>query len=135
MKFDEDCLAYSKANGDCGMYAGCTACVVFITEDKIFCCNAGDSRAVLKQGKKTAELRSEKTAVGLSEDHKPDDEEEMKRIYSAGHMVQEKRVDGNLALSRAFGDFMYKDKPKFSAEEQAVTADPDITIRDRKSDD
>jgi protein phosphatase 2C family protein 2/3 len=36
------------------------------------------------------------------------------------------RVDGNLALSRAFGDFGYKDRKQKPASEQAVTANPDI---------
>ena len=51
------------------------------------------------------------TTVGLSEDHKPDNDEEKNRIESAKHFVEDSRVDGNLALSRAFGDFQYKDQP------------------------
>ena len=31
-----------------GLISGCTACVVLITPDMIYCANAGDSRAVLK---------------------------------------------------------------------------------------
>ena len=46
--------------------------------------------------------------VALSEDHKPNNPIEKARIYAAGHSVHEDRVDGNLALSRAFGDFQYK---------------------------
>ena len=75
---------------------GCTATVILITPDKIYCANSGDSRAVLKQGEE---------AVPLSHDHKPDNELESKRISAAGHNVANSRVDGNLALSRAFGDF------------------------------
>jgi len=41
-------------------------------------------------------------------------------------------VDGNLALSRAFGDFQYKDQPNMQAKDQAVTAFPDITVTQRK---
>ena len=44
---------------------GCTACVVLITPDKIYCANSGDSRAVLKMGTE---------AVALSEDHKPEND-------------------------------------------------------------
>jgi len=40
-------------------------------------------------------------------------------------------VDGNLALSRAFGDFQYKDQKQLGAEAQAVTANPDISRQDR----
>ena len=42
-------------------------------------------------------------------------------------MVEDCRVDGNLALSRAFGDYQYKDQKGLSPEQQAVTANPDIT--------
>ena len=44
-------------------------------------------------------------AVELSFDHKPDNEGEVARIEKANHHVEDSRVDGNLALSRAFGDF------------------------------
>jgi len=52
----------------------------------------------------------------LSEDHKPDNAGELARIEKAGHHVEDSRVDGNLALSRAFGDFQYKDQPNLKAE-------------------
>ena len=45
----------------------------------------------------------------MSEDHKPDNQIEVRRIEKANHYVEDSRVDGNLALSRAFGDFQYKD--------------------------
>ena len=35
---------------------------------------------------------------------------------------------GNLALSRALGDFVFKKNEKKSAEEQIVTAYPDVTV-------
>jgi len=73
--------------------------VVLITPDKIYCSNAGDSRAVLYTDGK---------AHGLSEDHKPDNEDERRRIEKTGNFVEESRVNGNLALSRAFGDYQYK---------------------------
>ena len=44
----------------------------------------------------------------MSVDHKPDDPEERKRIYNANGFVEENRVNGMLALSRALGDFEYK---------------------------
>ena len=82
------------------MDTGTTACVVLITPKQIYCSNAGDSRGVLcRDGK----------AIELSYDHKPQNPGETARINAATHSVEDDRVDGNLALSRAFGDFQYKD--------------------------
>lgn len=80
--------------------AGCTACVCLMTEDTIYCSNSGDSRAILvdKAGKVTE----------LSHDHKPDDAGEMKRIKAAGGFVDDGRVQGIIAVSRAIGDWEYK---------------------------
>jgi protein phosphatase 1G len=86
-------------NGNDQSYAGCTATCVIITPTEIYCANAGDSRTVLGKGK---------VAVELSQDHKPDDPEERKRIYNANGFVEDGRVNGALALSRALGDFEYK---------------------------
>ena len=87
---------------------GTTACVVFISETHIYCSNSGDSRGVLSRGTKGV--------VPLSDDHKPDNPGELARIEKAGHHVEDSRVDGNLALSRAFGDFQYKDQPGLPVE-------------------
>jgi len=66
--------------------------------------------------------------VPLSEDHKPDDPIERKRIYNANGFVEASRVNGQLALSRALGDFEYKNNPAMEAKDQAVTACPDIKV-------
>lgn len=103
---------------------GTTACVVLVTKDKIYCSNSGDSRAVLcRDGK----------AIALSYDHKPQNTEETARIEKSGHFVEDDRVDGNLALSRAIGDFQYKDKPSLKPEDQAVSCNPDITVHERNA--
>ena len=86
---------------------GTTACVILITNEKIYCANAGDSRAVLCSNDK---------AIALSDDHKPHNSQEQDRIEKSDHFVEDDRVDGNLALSRAIGDFTYKDKPNLPAE-------------------
>mgnify|MGYP003887397799 FL=1 len=64
--------------------AGCTSCVVLITQDAIFCSNSGDSRAILatKSGK----------CIELSYDHKPDNDTEMSRIKAGGGFVEDGRV-------------------------------------------
>jgi serine/threonine protein phosphatase PrpC len=60
------------------------------------------------------------TTKPLSEDHKPTDEGEKNRIEAAGGTVSWKRVDGDLAVSRALGDFQYKTRPDLPAEQQKV---------------
>lgn len=49
-----------------------------------------------------------KQTINLSTDHKPNEVEERRRIYNAGGHVEDSRVNGMLALSRALGDFEYK---------------------------
>jgi len=44
----------------------------------------------------------------MSEDHKPDNPGELARIQRSGGFVEDGRVNGMLALSRALGDFEYK---------------------------
>lgn len=60
-------------------------------------------------------------AEPLSEDHKPSDPKEYARITAAGGFVDCNRVNGNLALSRALGDFGFKRNTAITAEEQIVT--------------
>ncbi|KIW05420.1 uncharacterized protein PV09_03930 [Verruconis gallopava] len=106
--------------------SGCTACVSLITHDKIYVGNAGDSRAVLGiKGR----------AKPMSFDHKPQNEAEKARITAAGGFVDFGRVNGNLALSRAIGDFEFKKSAELPPEQQIVTAYPDVTQHDLHEDD
>lgn len=103
---------------------GTTACVAAVdfAKQEIVVANVGDSRAILIRGGK---------AIALSEDHKPEDPKERKRIENAGGRVVKIgpcwRVDGNLNLSRALGDYHMKDNFSLPAEMQKVSAFPDIT--------
>lgn len=106
--------------------SGCTASVGIISSKKIFVGNAGDSRTVLGiKGR----------AKPLSFDHKPQNEGEKARICAAGGFVDFGRVNGNLALSRALGDFEFKKTPELAPEQQIVTAFPDVTIHEITDDD
>ena len=80
--------------------AGCTSCVILITQEHIYCANSGDSRAVL--GLKNGKL------IELSHDHKPENEGETLRIKAAGGFIDDGRVNGIIAVSRAIGDWEYK---------------------------
>lgn len=57
----------------------------------------------------------------LSLDHKPANDKERERIQAAGGWVEFNRVNGNLALSRALGDFIFKRNVLKIPEEQIVT--------------
>lgn len=60
---------------------------------------------------------------------------EKARITAAGGFVDFGRVNGNLALSRAIGDFEFKKSAELAPEQQIVTAYPDVTIHDITDDD
>ncbi|KAJ3763680.1 PP2C-domain-containing protein [Lentinula raphanica] len=117
--------------------SGCTAVAALVTHDKIYVvrtpitrlavhrdniipqANAGDSRSVLSA---KGEVKP------LSFDHKPTNESEKTRISDAGGYVEYGRVCGNLALSRAIGDFEFKKNNRLPPEKQIITSDPEITV-------
>lgn len=100
--FQSAFLATDKLLGDDNQsdYVGTTAICALITKTDIFFINCGDSRAVL----------CEKDKVTFStKDHKPSNVDELNRIKDCeGGYVANGRVMGNLAVSRALGDFQYK---------------------------
>jgi len=83
---------------------------------------SGDSRSILISGD---------AAVPLSFDHKPTNDEEKQRILDAGGSVAMGRVNGDLAVSRAFGDFSYKTAQTLGPRQQMVTVLPEILHRKR----
>ena len=103
----------------------CAAQVVALVDRAagvVYVANAGDSRAIL--------LRAGGAApAALSEDHKPEDDRERSRVEAAGGVVTpEGRVDGNLNLSRAFGDHRYKMEPGLAPERQRISCEPDVVV-------
>ena len=78
----------------------------------------------------------------MSHDHKPTNKEETARITAAGGFVEFGRVNGrfsacrvtvsahtsigNLALSRAMGDFEFKQNFSLDPEKQIVSIEPDV---------
>jgi protein phosphatase 1L len=104
-----------------GLFDGTTACAVTITGGKVTCCNSGDSRAII--------VKRDGSAIALSEDHKPDRDDETKRISDLGGRVihwGRWRVEGVLAVSRSIGDAKLK---------PYVTAEPEIVEHDLGEDD
>eukprot|EP00573_Skeletonema_grethae_P013483 CAMPEP_0201695394 /NCGR_PEP_ID=MMETSP0578-20130828/7362_1 /ASSEMBLY_ACC=CAM_ASM_000663 /TAXON_ID=267565 /ORGANISM="Skeletonema grethea, Strain CCMP 1804" /LENGTH=520 /DNA_ID=CAMNT_0048181237 /DNA_START=24 /DNA_END=1586 /DNA_ORIENTATION=+ len=104
--------------------SGTTGVIVFVTPHHIICANAGDSRAILARNG---------VALPLSFDHKPPNDVEAVRVDRSGGFVKNGRVDGDLAVSRAFGDFSYKKNESFASSEKhlRVSAVPDILVHTR----
>lgn len=118
LSIDQDMLEDEEMKEE---LSGTTAICVIIRDKKIYCGNVGDSRSI-------ACVRGR--VQNLSYDHKPNNELEAKRIVAAGGWVEFNRVNGNLALSRALGDFVFKKNEGKRAEDQIVTANPDIDVKD-----
>jgi serine/threonine protein phosphatase PrpC len=95
---------------------GSTAVCVVLSPHHIVTANVGDSRAL---------LRRHGQCIPLSFDHKPYTLVEKRRILAHGMTVRHKRVNGDLAVSRALGDFTHK---------PGVSCIPDITIFPRDAD-
>lgn len=107
--------------------SGCTAVAALVTHDnKVYVANAGDSRSIISV---------KGVAKPLSYDHKPQNESESSRITAAGGYIEFGRVNGNLALSRAIGDFEFKKNQSLAPERQIITANPDIIQHDLTDDD
>jgi protein phosphatase PTC1 len=99
-------MANDPACLECGSTAVCALILPGENGERVLhCANAGDSRAVL------GELKGERyVAKRISFDHKPDEPSENTRVARAGGWVMCGRLDGSLAVSRALGDFVFKDK-------------------------
>lgn len=115
---------------------GATAVVALIVWDeptqssssggRLIIANAGDSRCIY--GRSTAEGKV--LASAMSEDHKPELKTEAERIKAAGGQITMMpggaRINGDLNLSRAIGDFRHKQRPDLPAEQQVVTSSPEV---------
>ena len=105
----QNCNQYiSKSKDIASDLSGSTLIMVSITPNKIYVTNIGDSRAIL--------IDENSRVVKLSKEHKPDLEDEKKRIESCGGSVAQAFGEGpfrvfkanqgypGLAMSRSIGD-------------------------------
>ncbi|XP_017079722.1 protein phosphatase 1B [Drosophila eugracilis] len=101
---------------------GSTAVCAFISPEKILLVNCGDSRGVIARN-----------GGGLTSttDHKPFSPKERERIQNAGGSVMINRVNGTLAVSRALGDYEFKNNMTRMPASQMVSPEPDIIVRKR----
>jgi serine/threonine protein phosphatase PrpC len=103
----------------------CVAVGLLPVAQRLVMINVGDSR-MLVQGP---------TQALATWDHKPNDAREWSRIHKSQGFVERRRVNGILALSRAFGDFSLKKTtaadptgavPSYHAAQGPVSTMPDV---------
>ncbi|GLC42801.1 hypothetical protein PLESTB_001419300 [Pleodorina starrii] len=108
------------ANDGCAAMVGSTALVALVGTRKVWLANCGDSRAVLCRAGK---------AIQLTDDHKPEREDEAERVEKAGGQVlfwNGHRVMGVLAMSRAIGDHGLR---------PYIIPEPEVSVVCRRDDD
>lgn len=111
--------------------SGTTCTALLITPKHFLFINCGDSRTILSRDKK----KDENSTVHFSTaDHKPTNLEEKQRITAAGGVVITQRINGSLAVSRALGDFDYKEDENLPQTAQLVSAEPDVSVVERDPD-
>lgn len=91
--------------------SGSTGATVVLMGRRLFAANVGDSRVVL--------CRGGGQCVELTSDHKPSRPDEAARVRAAGGFILHKRVMGELAITRAFGDKSFKMGIKAMLEEDS----------------
>lgn len=106
--------------------SGSTAASVLISSRHIYFINCGDSRTVLCH---------DGQVVFYTEDHKPFNPRERERIQNAGGSVTLQRVNGSLAVSRALGDFDFKEVDWRPQTEQLVSPEPEVYELERTPED
>lgn len=83
--------------------------------------NVGDSMCVLSRGGR---------AVNMHRQHRLNDAEERKRVEAAGGVIIKNRVNGVLAVSRAFGDTRFKDPHSWQKGRGELSSGPVIAVPD-----
>lgn len=107
--------------------SGSCALILLIIDKTAYIINVGDSRAVLSSNKG-------KRVLQLSNDHKPNEKREKKRIlehqgvvYQVNNIKKIYRViPGNLTVSRSIGDMGSK-LPQFGGKEKVIISVPEVT--------
>ncbi|CAF2805081.1 unnamed protein product [Rotaria sp. Silwood2] len=139
-KFDNEWREENRSNNPDDK-SGSTAISCLIDLERIYFLNVGDSRAIL--------VATDGRILLATKDHKPSrknksflfyvyslnlgDQIERQRIQEAGGTVLIQRVNGSLAVSRALGDFEYKNNPNRRPDQQLVSPEPEITYYTRQT--
>ncbi|XP_046872119.1 protein phosphatase, Mg2+/Mn2+ dependent, 1Na (putative) [Hypomesus transpacificus] len=106
--------------------SGSTAAAILLSPQHVYFINCGDSRTLLcRDGQ----------VIFYTEDHKPFNPREKERIQNAGGSVTLQRVNGSLAVSRALGDFDFKEVEWRPQTEQLVSPEPEVYELERSPQD
>ena len=122
---DKACQRYTN-QGTCAVFAIVWGNMLLNNYCWAMLGNLGDSRA-LKVSKENCQV----SVSQITHDHKPEDEKEKKRIELAGGFVSQYPFDcprtcGRLSLSRALGDFRFKNNVKLHADRQVISSCADL---------
>ena len=127
LRIDQEFLDTKQPSGSTGTFA----LVVPSAEDiTLRVGNIGDSRVLLGRADGSM-VEGPGTDGGLTTDHKPDNKLEQERILRTGGTVMTRkgiaRVNGELSVSRAFGDALHKQTGGPKQEDHPISAEPEFT--------
>lgn len=129
LRLDREFLATKQPSGSTGTFAFVQTSPDAEGNHLLRVGNVGDSRVLLGRPDGTI-VEGAGTDGGLTTDHKPDHDSERERIERTGgrvEMVQGvARVNGDLAVSRAFGDANHKETGGPAQEDHPVSAAPEL---------
>eukprot|EP00439_Symbiodinium_sp_Y106_P052574 s1439_g7.t1 len=127
LRIDQEFLDAKQPSGSTGTFAFVVPSAEHVT---LRVGNIGDSRVLLGRADGSM-VEGPGTDGGLTTDHKPDNKVEEERIARTGGTVQTvmgvARVNGDLAVSRAFGDAQHKQTGGPAQEDHPVSAEPEFT--------
>ena len=100
-----------------GFEMGTTANIILLKDNYLYIANAGDCISYMYYNKK---------AIKLNKEHHINLIEEKNRILKSGNKIINNRINGILNLTRAIGDFSFKNNNDIPYYEQAVIAIPEV---------
>uniref|UniRef100_A0A286XSS9 protein-serine/threonine phosphatase n=1 Tax=Cavia porcellus TaxID=10141 RepID=A0A286XSS9_CAVPO len=111
-----------------GEPGGSTAVALLVSPSFLYLAHCGDSRAVLESRRRRGPLapRTHPAFSGRGDAN---------ASTTRGGTIPLRRVEGSLAVSRALGDFAYKQAPGRPPELQLVSAEPEVAALARRGED
>lgn len=115
LRLDNELLQYADEHS-----SGSTITLIYLLNTHVISVNLGDSRSII--------INKNLTYTELTVDHKPYNPLEKKRIINAHGTVINNRINNDIAISRAIGDFRYKKQTDLTADKQLISNVPHIKL-------